>query len=164
MQDLSKIADPYDITDLLALTAREYQGLDARVTAPGGIENRGDRIVIVNKTTGKDISVALNDFEVEALMLRISTRFGRERCNLHKSRPNFWVVIPPSCTCAVVFASRLNMCRLLAYANATLDSVVRFREEAERFRGMTDAQIDEALHEDKVRDRFVRSELRRLKA
>lgn len=110
MNDLTKLKRPYEYEDLANLTAREFQGLDSRVTSANGRPRKGDRVVIINKVTGQDISVALNDFEVDALYRKVTKDFPDTACKLHRpyqrgKRP--WFDGGAPCTCAKVFSSRL---------------------------------------------------------
>lgn len=120
MNDLSKSHQPYEIEDLLQFTYLEFQGLDSRVTSANGRPRTGDRVVITN-TAGRDVSVALNDFEVEALLLRLDTAFPEDRCNLHRPYRNgrrLWVDSFAPCRCTKVFSTRLLANRVCALANA----------------------------------------------
>jgi hypothetical protein len=118
VNDFSKTNSPYDITDLLKLTAKDFQHLDVRVTVTAG--RGGDRVVVFSTKTGRDVSVALNDFEAEALGRRLATAFPQEKCNLHRpyrqGRRNRWDFMS-DCACAVVFQSRLLARRVEASVN-----------------------------------------------
>jgi hypothetical protein len=133
MLDLSKISAPCDIHDLLNLTRDDFDTLDARVTSHQGRPGKGDRVVIWNTATRRDVSVALNDFEVDALLLKVSTAWPDTMCNLHRpydrSRKGrrFYDMFAV-CSCAKVFHSRLLQSRVTAAANALHVVVGELRE------------------------------------
>lgn len=131
MTDSSNIDRAYDITDLLKLPAKAFQHLDVRVTVTNG--RGGDRVVVIDAQTRRDVSVALNDFEAEALGLRLSTAYPQENCGLHRpyrrGRRAGWSLMS-DCTCAVVFQSRLLARRVEAQVNALHQANTTHRQVA----------------------------------
>lgn len=160
----------YEIEDLLQFAATDFADLDSRVTAINGRPNSGDRVVITNAKTGKDVSIALNDFEVEALLIRISSMFSRDRCRLH-GRGYRWYELNPACTCAAVFSSRLLAHRAAALANrvytaseAAITLALEIRQNShltEDWPAEDQAELD---RRERARNRWLQAELKRRRA
>jgi hypothetical protein len=160
----------YDIHDLLELNAEGFENLDSRVTSVGGKPNQGDRVVIINKTTGVDVTVALNDREVDELIAQINRMFSRSTCAVHGcSYP--WYVLNPPCTCAAAFSSRLLANRAIALANSLhsrSDELEELTADLHRGfaldQGWTDDELAELDRSERARARWIQAELRRLRA
>jgi hypothetical protein len=157
----------YEIEDLLRLDATDFENLDSRVTSGNGRPRMGDRVVITDKVTGQDVSVALNDFEVAVLLVRIDRMFPRAQCKAHGR----WYELNRTCTCAAVFSSRLLAHRAAALANSVVSRsqdltvlVTEVRHEFGLEQGWTAEEQAELDRQERARSRWVAAELKRLRA
>jgi hypothetical protein len=133
MQQLSNTAaQPYDFFDLFARVSQaDYLKLDVRVTSKNGRPSAGDRIVLIDASTGEDVSVALNDFEAEALRLRLEQDYPQQKCPKHQPYQRgrkIWDTWR-DCTCTAVFVSRLRAAAVLAEANRGVESRVGAQQD-----------------------------------
>jgi hypothetical protein len=128
----------YDIYELLKLKPADFEKLDSRVTTVNGIPDRGDRVVITDKITGRDVSESLSEWETDALLRHLSTAFSDLRCLLHRPYDRLLrrSTYDPaaSCTCAKVFHSRLLARYTLAKANSVSSIHTEIRGIADQAR------------------------------